>query len=165
MVALKRELRKIQKHRGVLRANRHSGPLVALVGYTNAGKSALLNGLTGATIESQDRLFCTLDSTMRASRECVGGHRKLSFRSEKRRPLHATGTLEGLGSHVIVVDTVGFISELPTQLVAAFRSTLQQILDADVLLHVRDVSAPSFEQQKQAAPPRNERAATCILPS
>jgi predicted GTPase len=88
---------------------------------------------------------------------------KPSFRSEKRRPLHATGTLEGLGSHVIVVDTVGFISELPTQLVAAFRSTLQQILDADVLVHVRDVSAPSFEQQKQAAPPRNERAATCIL--
>lgn len=77
--------------------------------------------------------------------------------------MHATGTLEGLGSHVIVVDTVGFISELPTQLVAAFRSTLQQILDADVLVHVRDVSAPSFEQQKQAAPPRNERAATCIL--
>jgi 50S ribosomal subunit-associated GTPase HflX len=75
VVALKRELRKIQKHRGVLRANRHSGPLVALVGYTNAGKSALLNGLTGATIESQDRLFCTLDSTMRASRVCVGGHR------------------------------------------------------------------------------------------
>jgi GTP-binding protein HflX len=75
VVALKRELRKIQKHRGVLRANRHSGPLVALVGYTNAGKSALLNGLTGATIESQDRLFCTLDSTMRASRECVGGPR------------------------------------------------------------------------------------------
>lgn len=127
---LKRELVKVQRHRATQRAartkaGRRGPPVVALVGYTNAGKSALLNGLTGAAIASQDRLFCTLDSTMRATRR-----------------------LERLNSHVILADTVGFISDLPTQLVAAFRSTLEEILHADVLLHVRDVSSPNFAQQK-----------------
>ena len=123
---LGKELEKIARHRKLQRdGRRRSGnPIVALVGYTNAGKSALLNALTGASINSQDRLFCTLDPTMRSTR------------------------LPSLETDAVVVDTVGFISDLPTALVAAFHSTLEEILYADVLLHVRDVSSANFTQQK-----------------
>ena len=97
-------------------------PIVALVGYTNAGKSTLFNALTGAAVMAEDQLFATLDPTMR-------------------------GLLLPSGRHVILSDTVGFISELPTELVAAFRATLEEVAEADLLLHVRDISHPDTAAQ------------------
>src|SRR5690606_11246557 len=99
-------------------------PVVALVGYTNAGKSTLFNRMAGASVMAENLLFATLDPTMRAIK--VG-------REEK----------------VILSDTVGFISNLPTQLVAAFRATLEEVIEADIVLHVRDNSHPDTEAQKQ----------------
>ncbi len=99
-------------------------PVIALVGYTNAGKSTLFNRLTGANVLSMDKLFATLDPTMRGF------------------------TLPG-GTKVILSDTVGFVSDLPTELVASFRATLEEVLEADLLLHVRDMSHPDAEAQKR----------------
>jgi GTP-binding protein HflX len=93
------------------------------VGYTNAGKSTLFNRLTGADVMAQDLLFATLDPTMRAIR------------------------LPGVDK-AILSDTVGFISDLPTQLVAAFRATLEEVTAADVVIHVRDIANPETESQK-----------------
>jgi GTP-binding protein HflX len=98
-------------------------PIVALVGYTNAGKSTLFNRLTRATVYAADQLFATLDPTMRA----------VALPS---------------GQRVILSDTVGFVSDLPTDLVAAFRATLEEVLEADVIMHVRDVAHPDSEAQK-----------------
>ncbi|MBF9053096.1 GTPase HflX [Rhodobacterales bacterium LSUCC1028] len=124
MVRLKRQLEKVVKTRSLHRAARAKVPypVVALVGYTNAGKSTLFNRATGADVLAQDMLFATLDPTMRA--------------------IHLAD-----GSEVILSDTVGFISDLPTQLVAAFRATLEEVLDADLILHMRDVSHPQTEEQ------------------
>ncbi len=97
---------------------------MALVGYTNAGKSTLFNRLTGSDVLSKDMLFATLDPTMREI------------------------DLPG-GASAILSDTVGFIADLPTQLVAAFRATLEDVLDADLILHVRDISHPETELQAQ----------------
>ena len=97
-------------------------PIVALVGYTNAGKSTLFNYMTGAKVFAKDMLFATLDPTMR----------------EVELPS---------GQKIILSDTVGFISELPTQLIAAFRATLEEVLDANLILHVRDISHPETEAQ------------------
>jgi GTPase len=126
IVRLKRELGKVAKTRGLHRAARARVPypVVALVGYTNAGKSTLFNRLTGASVMAKDMLFATLDPTMRAI-ELPGGRR------------------------VILSDTVGFISDLPTQLVAAFRATLEEVLDADLILHVRDIAHPETEMQAE----------------
>jgi GTPase len=123
---LKRELAKVTKTRGLHRAARARipYPVLALVGYTNAGKSTLFNRLTGASVVAQDMLFATLDPTMRAV-DLPGGRR------------------------VILSDTVGFISDLPTQLVAAFRATLEEVLDADLVLHVRDIAHPETEHQAE----------------
>ncbi|MCY3994894.1 MAG: GTPase HflX [Rhodobacter sp.] len=114
---LRKKLRKVVKTRSLHRAARRRVPfpLVALVGYTNAGKSTLFNRLTGARVQARDMPFTTLDPTMRA----------LALPS---------------GREAILSDTVGFISDLPTELVAAFSATLEEILDADLILHVRDVS-------------------------
>ena len=98
-------------------------PIVALVGYTNAGKSTLFNALTGAAVAAEDLLFATLDPTMR----------KLDLPSGRR---------------VILSDTVGFISDLPTELVAAFRATLEEVAEADIILHVRDVAHPDTAAQR-----------------
>ena len=124
--SLKRQLEKVVKTRTLHRAGRAKVPypIVALVGYTNAGKSTLFNHLTGAEVFAKDMLFATLDPTMR----------KVVLPS---------------GDEVIMLDTVGFISDLPTELVAAFRATLEEVLDADLILHVRDISHEQSAEQSQ----------------
>ena len=124
---LKSELEKIRAHRGRYRAQRKrlATPVVAIVGYTNAGKSTLLNALTNAGVYAADQLFATLDPTTRRV-ELPGG------------------------KNVLFTDTVGFIQKLPTALVAAFRATLEEIADADLLLHVVDVTHPNALEQAEA---------------
>jgi GTP-binding protein HflX len=123
---LEQELKKVQATRRLHRAGRQRVPyrVVALVGYTNAGKSTLFNRLTRAEVQAADMLFATLDPTLRALNLPHGGKAMLS-------------------------DTVGFISNLPTQLVAAFRATLEEVLEADVILHVRDISHEDSDAQEQ----------------
>ncbi|MFM2150570.1 MAG: GTPase HflX [Pseudomonadota bacterium] len=125
IVKLKKELEQVRRTRGLHRKARERVPypVVALVGYTNAGKSTLFNALTGAGVYAQDQLFATLDPTMRAI--------KLPS-----------------GRTVILSDTVGFISELPTQLVEAFRATLEEVAAADIILHVRDAAHPDTAAQR-----------------
>jgi GTP-binding protein HflX len=125
IVKLKRELEEVRRTRGLHRKARARVPypVVALVGYTNAGKSTLFNRLSGANAFARDLLFATLDPAMRS----------IALPS---------------GSKVIVSDTVGFISDLPTHLVAAFRATLEEVQSADIILHVRDIAHPDTEAQK-----------------
>ena len=124
VIRIRRQLDRVVKTRELHRASRRKVPfpVVALVGYTNAGKSTLFNRMTGAEVLARDMLFATLDPTMR-------------------------GVELPSGRRVILSDTVGFISDLPTQLVAAFRATLEEVLEADLILHVRDISHPETEQQ------------------
>jgi GTPase len=125
IVKLKKELEQVRRTRGLHRKARDKVPypVIALVGYTNAGKSTLFNALTGAGVFAQDQLFATLDPTMRAIRLPSG-------------------------RSAILSDTVGFISDLPTQLVEAFRATLEEVAAADVILHVRDVAHPDSASQR-----------------
>lgn len=125
MARIRRELEQVRRTRSLHRERRQRAPwsVIALVGYTNAGKSTLFNRMTGADVMAQDLLFATLDPTMRAIR------------------------LPGLDK-AILSDTVGFISELPTQLVAAFRATLEEVTAADVIVHVRDIANPATSPQK-----------------
>ncbi|OWV99169.1 GTPase HflX [Rhizobium sp. R693] len=126
IVKLERELEQVVRTRQLHRAKRRKvpHPIVALVGYTNAGKSTLFNRITGAGVLAEDMLFATLDPTLRRM--------KLPH-----------------GRTVILSDTVGFISDLPTHLVAAFRATLEEVLEADLILHVRDIS--DVDNQAQSA--------------
>ena len=126
MARLRKELEQVRKTRTLHRARRGRAPwpVIALVGYTNAGKSTLFNRLTGAEVMAEDLLFATLDPTMRAIE------------------------LPGV-EKAILSDTVGFISDLPTQLVAAFRATLEEVTGADIILHVRDMSNPAHDAQKK----------------
>ena len=124
VLKIRRQLEKVVKTRELHRAARRKVPfpIVALAGYTNAGKSTLFNRMTGAEVLAKDMLFATLDPTMR-------------------------GVTLPSGRKVILSDTVGFISDLPTQLVAAFRATLEEVLEADLILHVRDIAHPETEEQ------------------
>ncbi|MCU0954084.1 MAG: GTPase HflX [Hyphomicrobium sp.] len=122
--SIKRELAQVVKTRELHRAGRRKVPypVVAIVGYTNAGKSTLFNLVTGAAVLAKDQVFATLDPTMREV--------KLAS-----------------GRRIILSDTVGFISSLPTMLVAAFRATLEEVIEADLILHVRDISHPEADAQ------------------
>lgn len=123
---LKKQLEKVVRTRELHRSKRKKVPypIVALVGYTNAGKSSLFNRLTKSDVFAKDLLFATLDPTMRKI-ELPGGQT------------------------IILSDTVGFISALPTELVASFRATLEEVLEADLIVHVRDISHPETEAQKR----------------
>ena len=123
---LQKQLKKVRTTRQLHRSSRKRVPypIVALVGYTNAGKSTLFNKLSGANVTAQDMLFATLDPTMR----------KIVLPS---------------GKSIILSDTVGFISELPTHLIEAFKSTLEEVQSADLVLHVRDISHQDTEKQKK----------------
>jgi GTP-binding protein HflX len=131
VVKLRRQLDRVVKTRELHRAARRKVPfpLVALVGYTNAGKSTLFNRMTGSQVLAKDMLFATLDPTMRG----------IVLPSEGG----------GAGRKIIASDTVGFISDLPTELVAAFRATLEEVLEADLICHVRDISHPETAEQAQ----------------
>lgn len=124
IASLRKELKSVVKTRDLHRAGRKKVPypIVALVGYTNAGKSTLFNALTGADVFAKQQVFATLDPTMR----------EVKLQSGRR---------------VIVSDTVGFISDLPTMLIAAFRATLEEVISADLILHVRDISHPETTAQ------------------
>lgn len=124
IVRIKKELEKVRQTRGIQRSARRKVPypVAALVGYTNAGKSTLFNYLAGSSVMAADMLFATLDPTMR----------KISLNG---------------GREVILSDTVGFISDLPHELVMAFRATLEEVLNADIILHIRDVSNPDSQAQ------------------
>jgi GTPase len=125
MARLRRELDQVSRTRGLHRDRRQRAPwpVIALVGYTNAGKSSLFNRLTGADVMAENLLFATLDPTLRQI------------------------SLPGIDK-AILSDTVGFVSDLPTQLVAAFKATLEEVVSADLLLHVRDVAHPDSEAQR-----------------
>jgi GTP-binding protein HflX len=125
IIKLERELEQVVRTRQLHRAKRRKvpHPIVALVGYTNAGKSTLFNRITGAGVLAEDMLFATLDPTLRRM--------KLPH-----------------GRTVILSDTVGFISDLPTTLVAAFRATLEEVIAADLILHVRDIAHTESEAQR-----------------
>jgi GTPase len=125
MARLRRELDQVQRTRGLHRARRKRAPwpTIALVGYTNAGKSTLFNRLTRATVLAENMLFATLDPTLRE----IG--------------------LPGI-EKAILSDTVGFVSDLPTQLVAAFRATLEEVISADIIIHVRDIAHPASKAQR-----------------
>ena len=122
---LRRELEEVKRTRSLHRARRKRAPwpVIALVGYTNAGKSTLFNSLTRATVLAEDMLFATLDPTMREI------------------------SLPGV-EKAILSDTVGFVSDLPTQLVAAFRATLEEVISADIIVHVRDISHSETDAQR-----------------
>lgn len=125
MAKLRRELSQVSRTRGLHRERRQRAPwpVIALVGYTNAGKSTLFNRLTGAQVMAEDLLFATLDPTLRQI------------------------ALPGIDK-AILSDTVGFVSDLPTQLVAAFKATLEEVVAADLLIHVRDIAHPDSEAQR-----------------
>jgi GTPase len=147
MAKIRRELGQVSRTRGLHRGRRQKAPwpVIALVGYTNAGKSTLFNRMTQASVKAEDLLFATLDPTMRQVK--IPGFDK-----------------------AILSDTVGFVSNLPTELVAAFRATLEEVASADLILHVRDISHPDSEAQaadveavltslsldEEGAPPRME---------
>ena len=148
---IRKELVGVARTRGLHRAARKRVPfpVVALVGYTNAGKSTLFNRLTAAEVRAENLLFATLDPTMRA---CVlpGGPGGIAAnQTQSGIAANAKNGRSAPGRRIILSDTVGFIADLPTQLVAAFRATLEEVLEADIIVHVRDGAHEETEAQKR----------------
>ena len=141
VIKIEEELEKVQRHRALLRRRRQKQalPTAALVGYTNAGKSSLLNALTHAKLPVADKFFVTLDPTLRKV------------------------ILPG-GRAVLLSDTVGFIKKLPHQLVAAFKATLEEVRASDLLLHVIDIAHPQWQDQEQAVTAVLEELGMAIKP-
>jgi len=132
MGTLRRQLKKLSRRKGTIRSGRRDLRVVALIGYTNAGKSTLMRRLTGADVYVEDQLFATLDTTTRRinSTGIVANGNDLSVRDDS----------------ILIIDTVGFIRKLPHHLVTSFRATLEDIAQADLYLHVVDASHPAFEE-------------------
>ncbi len=126
VIKIQQELKEVERTRAIQRSNRNrtETPTIALVGYTNAGKSSLFNALTAAEVVAKNMLFATLDPTIRTAKLLSG-------------------------QKIILADTVGFISELPTELIEAFKSTLEEVTQADFLLHVHDASSPFLEEEAE----------------
>ena len=151
---LKKQLQKIEKTREVQRRGRRGSPMVALAGYTNAGKSTLFNRLTKADVRAEDRLFATLDSRLRAGVIGDAGAAADTVDTADSRDGADGGERGGTGpghGTAIFSDTVGFIRKLPHHLVASFKSTLEEIARADLVLHVIDRSHPRWHEQKEVA--------------
>ena len=154
IAALRRRLEHVKRTRAVQRAERERAtlPTVALVGYTNAGKSTLLNALTGAQAGVRDRLFHTLDPTTRTLRGArVGDGRGPAAGRERWAGQRRRAASRALGRPYLLTDTVGFIRKLPHQLVDAFAATLEETRRADLLVHVLDASAPEARGEEMQA--------------
>ena len=136
------DLEAVRKKRTVQRAGRkrHQWPLASIVGYTNAGKSTLLNSLTGTQVLAEDKLFATLDPTTR----------------RLRLPTN---------QNVLISDTVGFIRKLPHRLVEAFKATLEEVVEADLLIHVTDLSHPQVDDQIEAVEQHSRRSTLITNPA
>jgi GTP-binding protein HflX len=156
---LKRKLKEIEEHRQRLRSARKKGAFqISLVGYTNAGKSTLLNALTGAGVYASDQLFATLDPTAR----------RINIRPQLLKILSEQKLLQELSKildyDVVLSDTVGFINNLPAELVAAFHSTLEEVVEADILLHVVNSLASNYSLQLAVVEETLERIGAANVP-
>jgi 50S ribosomal subunit-associated GTPase HflX len=160
---LQKEIKQLENQRKTQRQGRArvGAPLVALVGYTNAGKSTVLNRLTNVGVLAENMLFATLDPTTRKVRLTVR-NRQQTHSTSFEDPDHNSPEAPGehrQGMEIMLTDTVGFISKLPSHIVAAFRATLESVADADVLVHVCDRSNPAWERQRAVVNAELERIA------
>ena len=145
IASLKRQLKKIDQHREIMRGARNSRHIAALIGYTNAGKSTVMRRLTGADVLVRDQLFATIDTTTRR----MSGNGHANGNGNGNGNGHANGN--GNGHDILLIDTVGFIRKLPDHLKTSFKATLEDTAQAELYLHVVDVSHAAWEDQMEVA--------------